>query len=151
MFLAISPVSPWAKRGGGSFLMTSPLMNIWCRVLAHIWKEANSQHKYLMWTLYILTSHISINYKTNMWTHNKTALLATVESLFPHYLSSCYRKAATWALVWLHFLLIDLWGAPSASHPCWPQPWADCFAPCFPLVWQKYSHSGIELKCRYLR
>lgn len=98
VFLSIAPVSPWAKNGVSSFLMTSPLMNIWCHVLAHIWKEANSQHKYLMWTLYILTSHISINYKTNMWTHNKTALLATVETLFPHYLSSCYWKAAAWAL-----------------------------------------------------
>lgn len=47
-FLSIAPVSPWAKYGVSSFLMTSPLMNIWCHVLAHIWKEANSQHKYLM-------------------------------------------------------------------------------------------------------
>lgn len=117
VFLSIAPVSPWAKNGVSSFLMTSPLMNIWCHVLAHIWKEANSQYKYLMSTLYILTSHISINYKTNMWTHNKTALLATAETIFPHYLSSCYWKAATEALGRLHFLLINLWGRPPLVIP----------------------------------
>lgn len=114
--------SPWlpgrreqkvAKTGVGSVLMTSSLMNIWCHVLAHIWKEANSQHKYLMRTLYIPTSHISINYKTNMRTHNETALLATAETVFPHYLSSCYWTAATEALGRLHFLLINLWSALS--------------------------------------
>ena len=62
--------SQWAKNGVSGFLMTYPLMHILCNVLIHIWKEANSQHKYLIRTFYIPTSHISINCKMCLWAHN---------------------------------------------------------------------------------
>lgn len=63
MFLSSLYFSQWAKNGVSYFLMTSPVMNILCNVLIHIWKDANSQHKYLIQTFISSTSHISINCK----------------------------------------------------------------------------------------
>lgn len=59
-----------SKSGLSCFLMTYPLMHILRAVLIHIWKRANSQHKYLIWTFYIPASHISINSKMYLWDHN---------------------------------------------------------------------------------
>lgn len=91
--------------------MTYPLVHILCNVLIHIWKEANSQHKYLIRTFYIPTSHVSINCRMYLWAHN-LQLCYPQRKLFPSLplCLLCYHKNRQHkALVRLHFPLINLW------------------------------------------
>lgn len=92
-FLSFAVFSQCAKNGVRRFLMTYPLMHILCNVLVHIWKEANSRHKYLMRTFYIPTYHISINCRMYLWAH-VSQLCYPPWKLFPslHLHLLCFHK-----------------------------------------------------------
>lgn len=93
------------------FLMTYLLMHFLCNVHIHIWKENNSQHKYLMRTFYSPTSHISINCKCiSVLTSHNVAIYHGNYSL--GYIFVCFashKNKQHKSLVRLCFPSITLW------------------------------------------
>ena len=89
-------------------------MHVLCNVLIHVWKEANSLHKYLIWTFYIPTSHISINCKTYLWAPDLQPPWKRSPSL-PLRLLFLHKNTQHKALGRLRLSMINLWKPPRAG------------------------------------